>query len=235
MKSPRSGAGALSRSACAAQLTSLSTTTGPSTYGARILAGSSSPSRKGSSGSRISRPVARSTGPAALTTARRGVAPAFFRAVAAARRSALPIRSAGARLSILSSARETAIAVGIDAFGHDAFGSDADGQGGAGAGGEGVIRPDAAAAPAARCPLAGVRDDSCFGQPAHALAHGRLGHAGGDGQLGPGQPPLPHERAQDVLVGQRAEQFWRRLGRAHGRILVRDLAWKAAASYSPSK
>ncbi len=62
--------------------------TGPSTCGARTSAGFSSPSRNGESERWTSRPLPRSTGSAALTTASRVVCPAWRWACAAAPSSA---------------------------------------------------------------------------------------------------------------------------------------------------
>ena len=95
----------------------------------------------------------------------------------------------------------------VDALGGDAFGGDADGQGQAHVVGQGVVGADAATAPAARGALAGVGDQAGRDQAAHALARRGLGDAGRRGQLGPGQPGLPHQRAQHVLVGERAQQL----------------------------
>ena len=209
---------ARSRSARAAQLTSLSTTTGPSTSGARTATGSRLPMRNGASGRWTSRPVARSTGSAALTTASR-------------------VRRVAGRLG-RGVAQRPATCCGLagrstwrSALGHDGArrrrsrsattpcGAMLDDQRGADVGRQPVVGADAAGPGGA---LAGVAQQTGVDQPLDAARHRRLGDAGRRGELGPGHRRLVHQRAQHVLVGQRPQQVERRLGRGHAPQVSQD-------------
>ena len=229
---------ALSRSARAAQLTSLSTITGPSTSGASTSTGSSSPTRNGASGRWTSRPVraVHRVGGADHRQPERSVR---RRAAPRRPRSAARRRPASGRAgrSIVRVRARHGVAVGVDALGHDALGRDADHQRDADVGGQGVVRAD----PAPPRPP-GVRSPVSTSRPASVSRRtlspdGRLGEAGLGGQLGPGQPPVPHQRAQHVLVGQRAQQLQRRLGGIHAPILVRSSCLEGcdAPTVFPSK
>ena len=205
-KSARAPGPAWACSARAAQFTSLSVSTGPSTRGARTSAGESSPTRNGASGRWTSRPVPRSTGSAALTTAR-WARPGGSRAPAAQRVGDVG-RVGGSGERPLGPRH--GVPVDVDGFDDDGRRADVDGQRSAQIGGQRVVAADA---PAAAGAFAGVAQQPDLGEPARALRSGRLGQAGVRGDLGAGEPRVVHQRAQDVLVGQRAQQLQRRLRR----------------------
>ena len=175
-----------SRSARAAQLTSLSTVTVRRRAARARSTGSSSPTRNGASGRWTSRPVARSTGSAALTTRQpersadrrrpprpRLAAPRATSCAAGALGRARPGCSRDRRRRASTRSATTP------------FGGDADGQGGARRRrrGRSTSRPGRGRWCARRC-----RPRARLGQPAHALPDRRLGDAGLGGELGPGQP-----------------------------------------------
>ena len=203
---------AWSRSARAAQFTSLSTTTGPLDQRREDLGRIELAEQERRVG-QVDQPpgVPRSTGSAALTTASRGRRrrPSAGRAAGAARSAAATASGRAGRASSGSAPRH-GVAVGVDALGRDALRRDADREGRRRVAGQRVVGADPAAAAAAGGPLAGVAPPA---RPRSAGARSRrrsAWRAGLRGQLGPGQPPVPHQRAQHVLVGQRAQQLQRR-------------------------
>ena len=157
-------------------------------------------------------PVARSTGSAALTTASRtGVRVAGRRAAASQRLGARRLAGGRAGRSRLARAARPPCAVGVDDLGHDALGRDADDQRDTDVGGQRVVGADAAPRPGGA--LAGVGDQAGLGRaggrsPRRSAWRCRSS-AASSARV---SRRCVHQRAQHVLVGQRAEQLQRRLG-----------------------
>ncbi|CAM5262083.1 hypothetical protein SHIRM173S_05996 [Streptomyces hirsutus] len=93
---------------------------------------------------------------------------------------------------------------GVDRLRDDAVGADARHQRRPGVRGQRVVGADPAAAGGA---LARVGEQAGLAQPPHAVGDRRFGDPGPGGDLRAGQAPFLHQRAQHVLVGQRAQHF----------------------------
>ena len=202
-----------SRSASAAQLTSLSTSTTGATF-ASTSAGANAPTRKGEYVEGASCPVCRFTGPAMLTTQLRMVP------VVCAAAAPTAARTSGRRSAPSTGAADRLFSVGqrsvlqVERVRDDAVGSEGDRQG------RGMVGPESAvgagAAPTADLPSA-LDHDAGIGQATHALGNGRLGDAGAGRDLGAGQAVGVQQLLEHPPVGQPAQHFRRRaVGLARG-------------------